>query len=58
MDEQIEEDERRIYLECLVKSIEKTTFLRYIGIFVIRLNPNIQIRVKDPRKSDVSVQYP
>jgi hypothetical protein len=53
MDEHITEDEHRNYLECLITGERDTEVLRYIGLFVIRLRPNIQIRTNDYNQTDV-----
>jgi hypothetical protein len=53
MNEHTTENERQNYLECLVTGEKGTEVLRYIGLFIIRLKPDIQIRINDVNKVDV-----
>jgi hypothetical protein len=52
MNEHTTENERQNYLECLVTGEKGTEVLRYIGLFIIRLKPDIQIRINDENKVD------
>jgi hypothetical protein len=53
MNEHTTEDQRRNYLECLITGERDTEVLRYIGLFVIRLKPDIQIRINDDNQANV-----
>ncbi|CAF3763721.1 unnamed protein product [Rotaria socialis] len=45
MDQHIDDNERSHYLECLVRYLFPAGLVQYTGLFIIRLKPNIQIRI-------------
>ncbi|CAF1683220.1 unnamed protein product [Rotaria magnacalcarata] len=53
MDKHIDDNERSHYLECLVKYPSPTELVQYTGLFIIRLNPNIQIRIAETLSNSV-----
>ena len=45
LDEQVKKNTLENYLECLVTNVKYSQSVRYIGLFVIRLKPDVRIGV-------------
>ena len=53
LNEYVKENEREEYLECLVTGVQNTADLRYIGLFVVNLQPSIRIGVLGSDQAEV-----
>lgn len=53
LDKCVNENESMGYLECLVPNVKYSQTLRYIGLFVIRLRPDVRIGVYGSNESEV-----
>ena len=57
MNQHIAENQRQNYLECLIPGEKDAEVLRYLGLFIIRLNRDIQIRTNDYNHFGVRFKY-
>ena len=57
MNKHIAENQRQNYLECLITGEKDSEVLRYVGLFIIRLRLDIEIRTNDYDQPDVRFKY-